>query len=211
MRLAIAISALVALSATGGRAQGEGERPDSTPEARLAIETYGKCVAKREPRETRRVLLMDFTSDRYDNAIHRLSDEARRDCARASLEHGMAMRSAHLLFAGALAEALLEADTAPLNVRLARQAGIGAASYSATDKVAQCLVRSLPDQAAALFVTTPGTEAESAAAAPLSQAVPACAHAAGIASQIELTVPAVRAMLATAAYRLVASAENANA
>ena len=57
------------------------------------------------------------------------------------------MRSANLLFAGAIAEQLLKRDPQPLNVRLARAAMKPApAAYSDTDKMALCVVRGVPDE-----------------------------------------------------------------
>jgi hypothetical protein len=204
MRLALILASLLA----GGSAlaQGEDDRgplAENTPEARQAIEAYGKCTAEREPGEANRLLTMDFSSSRYRSGLRLLAEEAARSCARDIVGPGNLMRSANLLFSGALAEALLEADATPLNARLARSAAVEAPSYSPTDAVAQCLARSLPDQVAALFATAPGSDAETAAAAPLAQAVPACARAAGIRAQLDLSVPALRAMIATAAYRLV--------
>jgi len=214
VRSALILSVLLAVVPAAAVAQAEddqGPGARNTPEARLAIEAYGKCAAEKAPEEANRLLTMDFTSSGYSTGLRLLSQDVARRCARGAVPIGSAMRSASVLFSGAMAEALLEAETTPLNVRLVRSVGAESPSYSPTDAVAQCLARSLPDQVAMLFATVPASEAEAAATAPLLQAVPACARAAGIEAQVELSVPAVRAMTATAAYRLIASSGDANA
>ena len=200
MRLAFALSILLVGSPVAALA----EEPlrENTPEARQAVERYGQCVAQREPGEAHRLLSMDFTTSRYQTGLRLLAKEAQRDCARDSVGRG-AMRSAGLLLSGAIAEALLEADAIPLNTRLVRSATTPVKSYSPTDSVAQCLARSMPDQVMALFATAPSSDAEASAAAPLMRAMPTCASAVGIAAKVEPTVPALRAMIATASYRIV--------
>ena len=54
------------------------------------------------------------------------------------------MRSANVLFSGAIAEALLEADATPLNARLAGNAATDSRTFSPSDAIALCLARSLP-------------------------------------------------------------------
>ena len=204
--------AVLTLALLSGAAMAQGNEPDTnTPEARQAIESYGKCVAKLEPEEANRLLTMDFKTSRYRAGLRLLAKEAVEKCAREVSSDRWVMRSAGLLFSGAMAEALIEADATPLNARLVRSTGAKMKSYSATDAVAQCLARSLPDQLVSLFATAPGSDTEAAAATPFAQAVPVCARASGIAAKVELTVPALRAMVATAAYRLLANAEDANA
>ena len=119
----------------------------NTPEARQAIERFGTCTAKLQPGEAKRLLAMDFTSTGYRTGLRLLATETERKCAYGSIGRGK-MRSSNLLFSGAMAEALLEADSTPLNSRLARSANARVSSYSPTDTVAQCLARSLPDQVA---------------------------------------------------------------
>ena len=183
-----------------------GQNSASERGARRALEAFAKCVAERHPDEARRLLTMDFNSTGYRTGLRLLSREAERTCAKASVGKGNTMRSASLLFAGAVAEAMLESGSEALNARLARSAGVKVESYAPSDAVAQCLARSLPAQVAALFATGPGSEGEAAAAQPLLRATPVCARAAGIASRVELSVSAARAMIATASYRLLAAA-----
>jgi len=183
-----------------------GEKEDSAPDARAAIQAFGKCVAERNAGETTRLLTMDFRSGKYRTGMKLLGKEDEQTCVDKSFRRGT-MRSNTVLFAGALAEAMLKADSAPLNARLARNAATDAPSYSETDTIAQCLVRSLPDQAAALFASEVASPAETAAADPLLQAVPVCARAARISARVELSVPALRAIMATAGFRLINAGE----
>jgi hypothetical protein len=178
-------------------------------EARIALEVYGKCTVEREPKEAARVLAMDFTKPTYRTALKLLSSEAVARCARTSVGTA-AMRSSNLLFAGEVAEALLEQDRAPLSARLARAAAAGpAVSYSFTDKVAMCVVRSVPDQVAALFGTERDAPAEASALGGLAAPMAMCARAANATRPISVNPAGLRAMLATAAYRSLRSAGGA--
>ncbi|MBL8656837.1 MAG: hypothetical protein JNJ92_05680 [Altererythrobacter sp.] len=177
------------------------------PAARIALADFGACVARKQPREAARVLSMDFTSTNYRTGLRMLGQSSERDCAYTSFGRGT-LRGARLLFAGAVAEALVKTDAAPLNVRLARQAGRKIATYAPSDAVAQCLARSLPDQVSALFASRPASEGEAAAGAPLLAALPMCARAVGIANALDLSIPAVRAIVATATFRLLAAQES---
>ncbi|MEO6153794.1 MAG: hypothetical protein ABIT09_01890 [Croceibacterium sp.] len=178
----------------------------SSQEARLAIQAYGKCAARLEAKESRRLLTMDINTTKYRSGLQALSRDAERNCAADAIGPAR-MQSSSLLFAGAVAEALLEAYPSPLDARLARNAARDMKPFAPTDAVAQCLARSLPGQVGALFATEPGSAGETAATQPLLRVVPVCARAAGIASRIEMSVPAVRATVATAAYRLVTELE----
>jgi hypothetical protein len=181
-----------ALGATGRRQQ----------IGRVALATYGKCVAEREPGEARRLLTMDFNSSAYRTSLRRLSDDAMHDCAVHAIKPAEKIGFGNLLFAGAIAEGMLRADATPLNVRLVRSGAVQVKVYAPTDAVAHCLARSLPDAVTVLFASEPESAGETAAAQPLLQAVPACSRAAGVTSRLELSVSALRAMVATAAYRL---------
>ena len=176
--------------------------------ARAALGAFGRCVVAEEPAESARVMALDFTSSRYRTALRMLADDVQRECARDTVGNGNAMRSANLLMAGAIAEGLLAADTHPLNARLARAAQATVATYSPTDTIAQCLARSLPDQTARLFASEPASTQEAAAAGELQAAVPGCTRAAGLDLRMEASVPALRAMLATATFRLLNTGES---
>jgi hypothetical protein len=194
----LTLAALLSLGGTPAAAQ------DDTA-ARVALHQFGQCVASTEPVEAARVMALDFTSTRYRTALRLLADEANRDCGRDTIGIGNEMRSGNLLMAGAIAEGLLASGPDPVNVQLVRAAAQQAETYSPTDAVAQCLARSLPDQTGALFATVPGSAEEATAVAALQAAVPLCGQAANVRERMELSDPALRAMVATAAFRLVAA------
>lgn len=181
---------------------GNAGAPDraSTPESRRELEEWAGCIARKNPNEAARVLRMDFTTGDYGRALRMLSEED-KTCVgfRGSL------RSAGLLFAGELAETLLESDGTPLVSRLAK-AGAGEATpaYSFTDKVAICVVRSVPNDVAALFATARSSAEETASLNALATPMALCAKAAQATKPIAVSPAGLRAMLATASFRSLA-------
>jgi hypothetical protein len=206
----LGLAAMLALASAAAPAQAQAQDAEEIA-ARVTLDSFAACVAQRDPAESLRVLNGDFRTTAYRNGLRMLASEARDDCAYDAVGQRNALRSSNLLMAGSIAENWLEQGDAPVNVRIARAAQTPADIFAPTDAVAQCLARSMPDQVGALFATAPGDAAEPAAAAPLLAAVDPCTQAAGIASRIEMGVPALRAMIATAALRLVAQAENTDA
>lgn len=180
--------------------------PVNDAPARQALDAYGRCVAEREAGESARVLALDFRTPQYRTGLKLLADEARQ-CARGVIGSRDAMRSSNLLFAGAVAESLLEQGPDAVNVRLVRAAATPLAPFGASDAVAQCLARSVPDQVGTLFAAMPGSAEEAAAISALDPALVPCVRAAGVQSRFEASAPGLRAMIATAAFRLVNQAE----
>lgn len=177
---------------------------DGSPAARRELEQFAGCIVGNNPGEAARVLRMDFTTGAYSRALRMLSQD-NRDCFR----YRGSMRSAGLLFAGELAESLLESDSAPLVSRLAKaSAGEATPSYSFTDKVAICVVRSVPNDVAALFATARGSAEETAGLDALATPMAMCARAANARQPIAVNPAGLRAMLATASYRSIANGEN---
>ena len=165
----------------------------SSPEARAAIQRFGACVAGRSPELASETLRRDFTTRSYRAGLDRLK-RANQDCFRRGR-----MRSSSLLFAGAIAEELLERDRQPLNVRLARVASQPAPpAYSLTDRMAICVVRSVPDETGRLFATEVGSAEEDAAARALAPAIVACS---ALNRPVQVNSAGLRAILATAAFR----------
>ncbi len=170
--------------------------PVSTAEARVAMQRFGACVAQRSGGLAAETVGSDFTTQTYRSRLQRLV-RANEDCFR---EGGRRMLSSNLLFAGAIAEALVEADAQPLNVRLARAAMQPAPSaYSAGDRVAICVVRSLPDETGQLMATDVDSAEEEAAVRALAPVVAACSPG----RRLETNAAGLRAILATAAYRSI--------
>ncbi|GGD52232.1 hypothetical protein GRI62_05570 [Erythrobacter arachoides] len=179
--------------------------------ARIALDNFARCVVQHKPVESLRVLNRDFRTNGYRTGLRLLATEAGNDCAYDHVGANRGLRSSNLLMAGAIAENWLERADAPVNVRITRAAGATVETYAPTDAVAQCLVRSMPDQVGTLFAAEAGGAAETAAAEGFMAAVGPCASATNVTARIDLTIPALRAVLATAALRLVAQAENTGA
>lgn len=162
-------------------------------QARAGLQEVGACIARTRSAEARRVLGMDFRTSRYRVAL-RLLTQSNRECTVPG-----ALRGGGLLFAGAIAEALIESDPVPLRNRLAAAATNPIEPRTPTDAYALCLNRSAPNEVAALFAADVATPAEQAAIAAMAQAQRLCA---ADGPQIEVNDEGLRAMLATAALRL---------
>ncbi len=175
-----------------------------TAEARATIQRYGACVASRSAGPAADVLTRDFTTRQYQQGL-RVISRNNQDCFR---RRGR-MRASNLLFAGAIAEYLLEQPAQPLNVRLARAALQPATqAFSLSDRVAICVVRSVPDDVARLFAADVATDAELAAARALDPVVAQC-NAGG--PPFAITPAGLRAILATAAFRTLQAVAPATA
>jgi hypothetical protein len=195
MRLLFAL--LLLASAAPAAAQ---EMQSSSPDARSALQRFGRCVANRSPEDAERVLKMDFTKEGYRIALRLLAKDAERPCAYRAFGVGQ-MRSARLLLAGSLAEGLMARNSAPLNVRLAKAGMLPAPPFrSPTDAIAMCVVRSAPDDTARLFATEVASEAEAQAIKALDLAVKLCSRGQ---PALRANTEGLRAMLATAAFRNV--------
>ncbi len=176
----------------------------SDARARIAIQSYGACAAGGARAAAADVLRRDFRTRQYQQGLQVLSRN-NQDCFR----HRGRMSSHNLLFAGAMAEHLIERSAEPLNVRLARAAaGPPTQGFSPTDRVAVCVVRSVPDDVARLFATEVASEAETQAAQGLTAIV---GHCNAERQPIEVSPAGLRAMLATAAFRTLNPASTAEA
>lgn len=168
--------------------------------SRTALAKWAGCLASKNAGETARVLSMDFTSPTYGRAFKMLTEEDKQ-CRgfRGTL------RAQRLLLAGELAEALIEQDGAPVANTLAKAAGGPATpAFSFTDRVAICVVRSVPSEVARLFATERNSADETAAIQALATPMGLCARAAEARKPLAINPAGLRAMLATASFRSVA-------
>lgn len=171
----------------------------NTPEARRMMATLASCVADVSTDKVSEVLTRDFRSTEYRSGLRNLM-RANDGCARKAKLRG-SIRMEGLPFAAALAEAMLERETTPLNARLAKAAaGTTAPTYSPSDTVAMCVARSVPDDVAALFASDPGSASETAALGKIEQVAALCARG----TKLEISPIGLRSIVATASYRLVA-------
>jgi hypothetical protein len=166
---------------------------------RKAMASFGACVADASTDKARSLLLSDFRTASYHNGMRALS-ENNRGC----VHRRGTMRSPNLMFAGAVAERLLQAGDSPLNVRLAMAAAHPApATFGPSDQLAQCVVRSAPDETSALFAAPVESQAETRALGALDFVVGRCAQG----RPVQMNPGGLRAILATAAFRNVEAAK----
>ena len=171
----------------------------SDPLAVEAMVNFGQCVARFTPAGARKVLAMDFRTKEYSQAIGRLASGHGR-CA-----PGSRIRFNHVLFAGALAEAMLETKSRPeaLANRIARHpARPPILARSPVETMALCAAMEAPQAVAGLFATVPASTEEAAAVKALAPTLAACL-AQGQAA--EMNRPGLRSVLALAAWRIAST------
>jgi hypothetical protein len=191
----------LAVIALGAAAPKEPWGLDPSPRERAAVSAFGRCVVEESPAKAHSVLTSDFRTKDYRDGLRVLA-KVNDGCFR---QRGK-IRFGGLPFAAAMAEAMILKGAEPLNVRLAK-AGIGKTvpTFAPSDAVAMCVARSVPDQVAALFASPIASEAETRAAGDLSTAVRLCTPK-GVA--VDIQPYGLRAILATASYRLLAAQES---
>ena len=165
-----------------------------------AVHNFGACVVRYTPRGAERVLAMDYRTDAYREALRRLGLGHDR-----CVTPGGRLKSQGVLLAGAMAEALLEAEVkeADLPKRLAfdpQRSRIEA--RGPTEAMALCTALHDPLGTAALFKTEPASRGEKEAVEALSPVLTDC-----LSKNVKLTVnmPALRSLLALAAWRIVSA------
>ncbi len=177
----------------------DADTAQTAAQARTTVHAFGRCVARYSAGMAAETLAMDFRSRAYRTRLRTMANNNRESCFR---RRGR-MRTDSLLFAGGIAEGLLARDSAPLNARLARAAlNPATPSFSPSDTIAVCVVRSVPDDVARLFATEVASEAETQALAAIAPLVEACNRTG---RPFSATHPGLRAILATAALRSVQS------
>ena len=178
--------------------------PSNTPEGRAALAAFAGCIVRSSPDKVRSALTRDFRTLGYREELKALTVSNHgclNDWEGAQRSRRVKLRAGGLPFAAALAEAMMKRDATPLNVRLVRAAGIDAPTYSPADKVAMCLARSDPDDAAALLNAPIASGDEVTAAGALAPALKLCTQG----TSVVLEPYGLRAILATASFRLLAA------
>lgn len=166
-----------------------------------AIHNYGACVVAQTPQGARAALALDFRTAEYRNKIRAVAEGHVDRCDAAWWR----LKFNPTLFAGAMAEALLKTDVgAPqLPQRLAYDpARQEIVARSPLEGMALCTAVRAPDATAALFATDPGSAEESRAIQTLQPMLEDCLKKGAKAA---LNKPAVRSLLALAAYRVVST------
>ena len=160
------------------------------------LEGVAQCMAQYWPAAVRRLLLVDFRAAGAEQAL-RWFAATHPGCAPAGT-----LRVSGLLLAGGMAEALLrnQAGGRDLAARVARRPSeppIRARDES--EYMSLCAVRADPAEAAALFAARPASGEEMAIVRTIAARLAPCLAAGTTA---HLNRPALRALLALAAYRL---------
>jgi hypothetical protein len=164
-----------------------------------AIHNYGACVVSQTPQGARAALALDFRTAEYREKIRAV---AKGHADRCDLP-GWRLGFDPVLFAGAMAEALLKNDVgmAQLPGRLAYDpARQEIVSRGPLEDMALCTAVRAPDATAALFATDPGSGEEARAMQALQPMLEDCLVKG---AKVGLNSPAVRSLLALAAYRVV--------
>ena len=166
----------------------------------VAMHNFGACVARTTPAGAEEVLAMDFRTDAYRKKLRRLAKGHDR-CTRARTE----LRFNGVLFAGAMAEALVEERTDPMAAVHQLKAPLGARSPWET--MALCTVVTSPAEVAGLLKAEVATDEELKAAEALGPTLSACLS--GV-DRAQLNRPALRSVLALAAWRIATASSIAS-
>jgi hypothetical protein len=165
-----------------------------------AVHNFGACVAGQTPRGAREVLALDFRSDEYQKKFRAMIKGHDR-----CIPFDARLGTARLLFAGAMAEALIEFDVKagelPQSLAFdpAREA---IQARSPLEAMALCTVMKAPQATAKLFETEPATDEERQAMQPLGGVLGNCLKKD---TKAELNKPALRSLLALAAWRIASA------
>jgi hypothetical protein len=196
---ALAMSAMVGSAASGQAI----EREPTDRFALQAMQNFGRCVVDQTPHGAEEVLAMDYRTPEYSERLKRLAKGHDRCIPNGRLKFG------GVLFAGSLAEALLRSDVRAgklpqqLAFDPARQA---IAARSDGETMALCTVLKTPAEIATLLGTQAASPEETAAIKAIAPTLGGCL-AKG--AKVEMNKPAMRAMLALAAWRIVNSPRSA--
>jgi hypothetical protein len=163
-----------------------------------SLHDLGACIVDQAPWLARDVLALDYRSPEYAAKLKEIGAKPWRCPGRRG-----DFRSAGVLFAGSLAEAMINFEVKPRNLpaRIAydpsRQPIV---ARSPGEEMTLCTAFHAPEQTAALFRTQPATPQESKAEEALGPVMSQCLRKD---LKVEMNRPAIRSMLALAAYRIV--------
>lgn len=176
---------------------------------RSALMAWTECIADENLEGVEDLLLLEFGSRAQRRLGEYLVDRREVERCFDAMPRGYRrIELSSLPFAGGLAERLIETGgEEPLVNRLAMAViGKQAEVFSYTDQVANCMVRGAPNLVADLFATEPTLPEEEAALAQLYPVQNICSQSG---NAIEASPLALRSILATASYRILAAQEDA--
>ncbi len=164
-----------------------------------AVHNFGACIVREAPSgAAEQVLALDFNSEEYRTRLRAMAQGHER-----CVVGGWQLGSSPVLLAGAMAEALLKSEVKPeeLPQRIAFDPARSTISArSPTETMALCTALQAPQATARLLETEPASREESAAVGSIAPVLTEC-----LKKDTQLTVnkPALRALLALAAWRIV--------
>jgi hypothetical protein len=178
------------------------EREPTDRFALQAMQNFGRCVVDQTPRGAREVLATDFRTRDYDAALKRLAKGHNRCLPNGRLKFG------GVLFAGSLAEALLRSEVGD---KLPQQLAFDPARETIAargdgEAMALCTVLKAPDATAQLLTTDAASDGELQA---MKTIAPTLGDCLAKGKKFEMTKPAMRALLALAAWRIVTTPRRA--
>ena len=177
------------------------------PIDKFAVEimhSYGRCVARRDPRRARELLAMDYQTEDYSKALRRLADR-NSSCVPSAGR----LKFNSVLFAGALAEALIKSETkgADLTQRITIDPQkVAVPLRSELDDMALCTIAESPAESAHLIATKPMSPEESQAIRALAPALTQCLRKG---MTVTFNRPALRSVMALTAWRIVTTPRSA--
>jgi hypothetical protein len=174
--------------------------PASTGAEELAVHalySFAACAVQRTPEGARALLAMDYRSAEYHKRL-RAYMKGHEDC----IGRGARLGASQLLIGGSLAEALLKSDfpasQLPQRLSFDPQREVIEARGEG-EAMAVCTVMQDPQTAAKIFDTEPATGDEANAMKPLGAVLVQCLKQG---TQMTLNKPALRSLLALAAWRI---------
>jgi len=170
----------------------------SKPEDLKMLHDYSRCIVKENSGQAARILRLDYRTDSYRRSLRNIVGNPSR-CA----PFAGRLYMSGVLLAGSFAEALLPRALAGRTLAAGVAHDPARTPIEARDDgeyLALCAVRSMPEQVAALLATAPASDEEKKAAAALTPGLSPCLRAGAAAT---LNRPALRALVALAAYRIV--------
>ena len=170
-------------------------------EERQGLHLAGQCIVNERSKEVRALLAMDFRDKKYGRTMHNLVNGGGMGCRGVNVPRGV-YKAGGLLWAGSLAEWLLRRDRmlddlAAHTIFKPELPTIEARNVG--EYMAFCVVRTKPQDTAALLRTEPATKEELDALKALGPTLSKCVPAN---SKAEFTRESLRALLALGAQRL---------
>ena len=167
-----------------------------------AMQNFGACVVQMTPSGAEEVLAMDFRTEAYREKLARLAKGHDR-CTRPRTE----LKFNGVLFAGALAEALLKEPGKKVltKLTLAEELATPIAARSSLEAMALCGVVTRPAAVGRLIESEISSDKEAEAIEALSPTLNGCLSGA---DKAELNRPGLRSVMALAAWRFVSEAKD---